>query len=152
MSLSVEQWIALMGPLLVGIAGLAYKWNQGRAIRRVEVHFVLPLGPEEYPELVSVTFINERGPVVVVEQVGFKFSNGRWIPKVGHIPWCDDPLPTEVSSGHSAMYCFYLEALRRGVQEEGLVLDTAFCRDKTGRRYEASLSREIRSALLGQEA
>jgi len=151
MNLTFEQWIALIG-LSIGLLGLVYKWNQGRAIRSVEVHFVYPIGPGTYPTLVSITFINERGPVVVVEQVGFGFPNGRWIPKVGHMPLYDDTLPTKVSSGRSATYCFYLEALRRAVQEEGLMLDKAFCEDEIGHRYETRLNREIRSGLLGQEA
>ena len=115
MNLTVEQWAAIVTALAAWVAlGISlYNLCQSRAIRRVEVHFVYPIGPGTCPTLVSITFINERGRVVAVEQVGFEFPNGRWIPKVGHMPLYDDTLPTKVSSGRSATYCFDVEALRR---------------------------------------
>jgi len=149
MNLTLEQWAVVLTAIvaLVGLGLSFYNFWQGHPRRRVEVHSVYPLGPGEYPNLISITFINERGPTVVVEEVGFEFPNGRKIVKMRHMPGYDDPLPTEVSAGHSATYCFYLEELRRGVQREGLVFVKAYCRDATGHRYTISLSREIRSAL-----
>jgi len=143
MNLSVEQWIGLIG-LLITLGGLIYKWNQGRPRRRVKVSLAEPIGPGTYSRFIAVSFINERGPVVVIEEVGFECADGSKFIKHGYTPPYDDLVPTEVLSSHSARYCFELEELRRAVKAKQAIPVRAYCRDATGQYYKSpKLSRAI---------
>ena len=121
-----------------------YTWYQNRPRRRLGVAFTHVLGPEKgYPEnLVGITFVNERGPTVVLEEVGFEHDRKR-IAKTRFFEAYDDRLPKEVPSGHAASYYFDLEDLRNKPTP-----GKAYCRDATGYFYETSLEHGITSALL----
>lgn len=148
-SLTLEQWALVLTAIAAWVAlgiSLYNRW-ESREIRRVEVASGYPIGPGEYPTLILVTFINVRGPTVVLKEAGFEFPDRTRLAKTRAMPILDDSLPKEVFPGRSATYYFRLDDLRKEVQEKGFELDSAYCKDETGHYYRASLSREIRSAL-----
>lgn len=153
MNLTLEQWLAVIGVLIglltggaawVGLGFSLYNYWQSRPRRRVEVVFARH--PEVKGKLIGVIFINERGPEVVIEGVGFEYADGSKIEKFEQP--LGPPLPTEVPPGHRSIYYYELEELRFYVQERKAIPASAYCRDATGRYHRsAKLSREIRSAL-----
>lgn len=159
MNLSVEQWRELLRWLWTGGPGWAalvlslYIWKQSRPVRRVTIFPNIPLHlldqPWPFPDLrpcIFVTFINEQGPVVVLQDVGFESADGTKVEKTRFYP-DDADLPVEVPPGHSVCYSFEIENLRSRVRGKP-VPAWAYCRGATGRYYKTPLSQEIRSALL----
>lgn len=159
MSLTFEEWLAVIGVLiglltggaaLVGLGFSLYNYWQSRPRQRVEADFSVPVDfrrLETFGEFIVVTFINERGHVVVIHEVGFECADGSKAIKTSYTPY-DARLPTEVPSGHSARYYFELEDLRSSVQQGKPIPVRAYCRDATGRHHKTSLGDKIRSALL----
>jgi hypothetical protein len=149
MNLTFEEWAVVLTAIvaLVGLGLSFYNFWQGRPRRRLEVSLGLMLHPAiaETIRGVIVKFINERGPVVVIEEVGFEYADGR---KAVVFRPSGDRLPTTVPPGHSASYYYGLEMWRRALPAGDPIPVRAYCRDATGRGYRASLSREIRSALI----
>ncbi len=152
MNLTLEQWAIVFTAIAAWVAlgiSLYNRW-ESREIRRVEVvfpgqeQFIQPLGPPR----VRITFINERGPVVVIRKVGFEYG--------GHTLALAYPrgrgatLPTEVQPQHSVSYHLRLATLYGFVLSDGLPPPTrAFCIDATGRYYwSRPFSQESRSLFL----
>ncbi len=161
-SSSFGQWVNLLpaiataGAAWLGFVLSLYTWWQSHPSRKVKVACVrwIHPAPEPYGGLIAVTFMNERGPSVVVQEVGFLCADPeKWIVKDEFLVPHDDHLPKEVPSGHSANYYFDLEKLQRVVQEGKSIVVRAYCRDATQHVHKSQflnryLSQQINSALL----
>lgn len=156
MNLSFDQ---LIGVATIGAAWGAlvlslYIWYQSRPVRRVDV--MIRYGPHPKARLgpyLEITFINEQGPVVVVKEVGFTWAGGRkGFRKGKFFEDCDDPLPKEVSVGHSASYFFELEFLRcfaQVFQDDPRSRIRAYCKDVAWKVYKSKdLTEGIKSTLV----
>lgn len=160
MNLTLEQWALLLTAIAAWVAlGISlYNLLQGRPRRRVEASLVfigrpttsqkVVIDPRTSQEAILITFINERGPVVVIEQVGFECADGR--DAVFLRPY-GDPLPSTVSPGHNAKWYVELKPRESDIQERESIPERAYCQDATGHRHKTSLNPEITSALSGKE-
>lgn len=151
MNLTPEQWLGLLtaGAACVGLGLSVYGLWQRRPRQRVEADLSVPVDMrrlETLGEFIGVTFINERGPLIVIHEVGLECPDGSRAMKASYTPY-DSRLPTEVSAGRSATYYFDLEDLRTHVRDGKPIPVRAYCRDATGRYYKTPLREKIRSAL-----
>jgi len=123
-----------------------YVWlRHTRPSRKVGVDFVDHPQREE-GEVIGIIFINERGPEVAIEEAGFEYEDRSRVVRrqlLGSISTSADVPP-----GRRKTYYYGLWEWRKDIREGELVPDKAYCRDETGRYYEAPLSQEIKSALL----
>lgn len=152
MNVTLEQWALVLTAIAAWVAlGISlYNLWQGCPRRRVEVvfpgqeQFLVPLGPPR----VTITFVNEQGPVVVIKKVGFEYG--------GHLLSLAFPgsrgatLPREVPPEDSASFPVALATLRHFIEEEEFPLPTrAFCIDAIGRYFwSPPFSRESRSLFI----
>jgi len=161
MNLTWDQWRWLLAIVPAWAALLLGLWNriQNRPRRTVEVSTDVPPDAIDFHieimkmvglggARIYVHFINERGPLVVLEEVGFVSADGTKFQKTRFFHGED--LPQEVAPGYSVRYCFDVEDLRNGFQGKP-VPAWAYCRDVIGRCYESRrLSQEIRRALVSR--
>jgi len=149
MSLTLEQWLGLLTAVAAWVALGLSLYNRWQSRERQRVEASLGLMPQqmlaENIRVIMVKFINERGPVVVIEEVGLEYADGRHA--IAFRP-PGDKLPTTVPPGHSARYYYPLERWREAVQAGNPMPIRFWCRDATGRRYETRLSQAIRDAVL----
>lgn len=134
--MTLEQWALVLTAIAAWVAlGISlYNLWQGRPKREVKVDLIGPGG-----EAMRVSFINKRGPGVVIEEVGFEYADGSDIVIEG-IYASEEVLP-----GHRRVCHYNFEDLRG---EESPV--KIFFRDATGQKYRACLSPYIKSALVGE--
>jgi len=111
----------------------------------VEAHFVDHPQREE-GEVIGVTFINDRGSEVAIEEAGFQYADGS--RKVRRQLLGSISTSVRVFPGRKHTYYYGLWEWRNDIREGEPVPLKAYCRDETGRYYEARLSQQIRSALL----
>lgn len=155
--LSFQEWMGLLTTVgILATFGLSlYVWlRHTRPSQKVEASLGFIRSPVGSRTYVQIKFINERGPAVVIEDVGFQCDDGTIAqvlipgPHGARLP--TDRLPTTVPPGHSAKYYYDLEEWRSNVQAGDPVPVRAYCRDATGRYHKSrKLSRKIRSALSG---
>jgi len=145
--LTFAEWMGLLTTVgIVATFGLSlYRWLQhDRPMRSVKVDFV------DHPirkkgEVIGIIFINERGPTAAIEEAGFKYADGSRKPRpqlLGSISTSAEVLP-----GHRETYYYGLWEWRNDIRQGEPVPVKAYCKDETGRYYEAALSQIIRSAL-----
>jgi len=159
LELTFAEWMGLLTTVgILATFGLSlYIWlRHTRPSRKVKVALVEELipAPEGFRGAVAIIFINERGPSVVVQEVGFLCADPKkWIVKSEFLKPHDDPLPKEVAPGDNAKYYFDLEKLRRVIEEGKSIAVRAYCRDAIEQVYQSPylnryLNRQINSALL----
>lgn len=147
MKLILEQWTLVL-TVVVALSSLAlslYNWWQGRPRRRLEVS----LDPNR--EFVEVIFMNERGPAVLIEEVGFEYPDGSHFeldPETGSVEFGDSVPGAVPPAGGMGRYRWPRQRLLAPLREGELAPVSVYCRDATGHHYKTSLSQETRSALL----
>lgn len=137
LELTFAEWMGLLTTVgILATFGLSlYVWlRHTRPSQEVRVDVIGPGG-----EAMRVSFINKRGPGVVIEEVGFEFGDGSDIVIERMYAW-DEVLP-----GRRLVCHYSFEGLQG---EEAPV--KIFFRDATGQKYTTSLSPYIRSALVGE--
>jgi len=143
MHLTFSDWMALLTAAgILGSFGLSmYMWLcHSRPKRSVKV------GLAFRGEHVRVTFINERGPDVAIEEVDFEDAHGT---AIGIPIYSEHDWPVAVPAGLPAHFSFRLESLRHHVKQGRPVPVRAYCRDATGKYYRsANLSWSITSKLF----
>lgn len=134
MGFTLEQLAGLLtaGAAWVGLAFSLYNLLQTCPKRRVKV--VLARHPEMKGELVGVIFMNERGPEIVIEQVGFEFADGSKIVRF-ESHFLSPPLPAEVLPGHRLTYYYDLDEVQMYVEDRKSIPVKAYCRDATDHLY-----------------
>ncbi len=144
MDFHFSDWMALLTAVgILGSFGLSmYIWLCHSRPRRI-----VKVGLGGGGELVKVTFINERGPVVSIEEVGFEDAHGT--PLGIHPVRSGEDSPDWVHPGLTADYSFRLLDLRQRVQQGKRVPVRAYCRDATGKYHRSpNLSWSITSTLI----
>ena len=152
-SLSLSEWTGLVTAAgILATFGLSlYTWlRHHRPSRKVKA--VL----NNRRDHIEVSFINERGPDVVVTEVGFECDDGTARPRPAEDVY--EPLqfslesyrnprfaarirslPRSVPAGQSVRYYFELSKWRHDIQQEGHPFPVrAYCRDETDRVYRSS--------------
>ena len=156
LELSFAEWMGLLTTVgILATFGLSlYIWlRHTRPSRKVEASLGFVHSPGTSPQrVVVIKFMNERGPAVVIEEVGFECADGSKLlvlipgPHGAHLP--TEPLPTTVPSAHSAMYYYDLEEWRANLQAGAPAVVRAYCRDVTDRCHKSrKLDQATRSAL-----
>lgn len=143
-----KQWVEVLKllvtlvPAWVALGLSVYNFLQGLPRRVVKLGFTSM--PEGLAQCIVVTFLNERGPKVVINEVGIEYDDG-----VRHVKIPDrrlsSRLPTEVPPGHSAKY--YMTGLRGIIHEREPDPIGIYCKDQANNCYEAKLSRTVWSTL-----
>jgi len=162
--MTLSDWTGLITAAgITATFGLSlYTWlRYARPRRRVEA------GLNAKRDSIVVTFVNERGPDVVLKEVGFEYEDGssrrRPTEEVSsslrdqlaqHAVRAAQSWPRSVGAGDSMRFVFWLRYWRRDIEEEGHPLPVrAYCRDRTGKRYRSSNLRwEVTSALRGDDS
>ena len=161
--MTLSDWTGLITAAgITATFGLSlYTWlRYARPRRRLEA------GLNAKRDSIVVTFVNERGPDVVLKEVGFECEDGssrrRYAQGVS-FSLTDKraqhdqrytQLPRSAGAGDSLTFRFWLRQWRDDIEEEGHPLPVrAYCTDATGKRYISSNLRwEVTCALRGDDS
>jgi hypothetical protein len=145
--LSLSEWTGLITAAgIMATFGLSlYTWlRYARPRRRLEARLAAKV------QSIAVTFVNVRGPDVVLEELGFECDDGslrpRWAQGVSFSLTDKSTeherqhrslqLPRSVGAGDSLTFTYWLQNLKHDIEEEGHPFPVrAYCVDATGKVY-----------------
>lgn len=162
--MTLSDWTGLITAVgISGSLGLSlYTWFRHiRPSRRVEYEL------SEKRDTIRVTFINERGPDVVLREVGFEYVDGTLRPR--HPATVSGPirdkyqrpvdmrlylqLPLSVPAGESLNFYFTLAGWRSDIGKGHPLPVRAYCRDATRKLYKSpNLRWEATCAMRGDDS